>query len=66
MKIRCNNPECRTVVEVNEGFIRVDNRIFCSVSCSNHYLKQTERFNYTTQTLQQFAPLNYKPKRWWT
>lgn len=65
MRIRCNNPECRCVVETNEGFIRVDNRIFCSVDCSNSYLKQIQRFNWTTQIVQQNPPLNYKPTQWW-
>jgi hypothetical protein len=55
------------VVDVTQGFIRVDNRIFCSITCSNNYLEQQKRFDYTTRTLMQdgFKPLNYKPNRWW-
>lgn len=61
MRLRCNNPECRCVVETNEGFIRVDNRIFCSVECSNNYIKQVQRFDYTTKVLRQdYVPLNYR------
>lgn len=65
MKIRCNDPECRTVVNLLEGFIRVDNRVFCSVACSNNYLRQVQRFDYTTRTLEQSNPLNYKSTKWW-
>jgi len=62
-KIRCNHPECRNVVNMMDGFIRHDNRIFCSTSCVNAYILQVQRFALTTQIVRQDPPLNYTPRK---
>lgn len=60
MRLRCANPCCNQVLDMTREFKRVDGRVYCSTACVNEYLKQVGRFDYTTKTVQQGNPLNYK------
>jgi hypothetical protein len=65
IKIRCKNVCCNQVVDMSQGFKRVENDLFCSISCANDYLRQSQRFDYTARRPPGQPALNYKSKAWW-
>ena len=65
MRLRCNNPECRHVVNLSQNYIRHGDRLFCCEECVKQYTVQTRRFEQTTDKFSPTPPLNYKSKKWW-
>lgn len=62
MVIRCNNPECRCVIDFDKGHRSLHGRQFCSSTCADVYASQVLRFAVVTDPYSPF-PLNYKPRK---